>query len=641
MKKLQTIPFVVLLLPLVAAIIVCNHLKPSLLWQQQPTWIEKQGVYTLHITSVPVVKNRNMRVEAECVKLTDTISSENINGKLLVYIIHDSLSYNLKKGDIINAYITPTNNSAGNPWEFDVVQYLRSQKVVGQAFCRQDNWQLIGHKEITGIRATAERCQQKLLNIFQSGIDNQQNLGVLSAITIGERNYIDNHTKQQFSAAGAMHVLAVSGLHVGIIYIIIYQLLTLFGIYPILYRQRRRNAVSGAVIILCLWFYAFLTGLSPSVVRASLMLTIFTIGRIIYAQPNTYNIIAASAFLTLAIEPQALYSVSFQLSYGAVLAIVYFQPKLSALWRIKNRYVSQVWNLLTLSVAAQLGTLPISLWYFCQTSNYFWLTNLVVIPYATILVYAALIYLLLSVTPLATFSAMVLDKLLTWLNMFVGWVEQLPYSTSQFSLTPSMLIVMVTAIVTLALIMSAQKYKYAYVSLFTMLLLLFVMLHFNRIKQIESTQQLIVYNASPIVIAVEQGRDLTLITDSSLYAMNTTEQMRKRLFLNVDTVIDISNDSVFSFKYDNKNWLVVKKDILQHKECRGRNMDMDYLLYATTWRDDYSELFKLVKPKVLAMRKMSKSSRQKLQHAAAEYDVELVDVSKSAFILDISNEKQQ
>ena len=189
--------------------------------------------------------------------------------------------------------------------------------------------------------------------------------------------------------------------------------------------------------------------------------------------------------------------------------------------------------------------------------------------------------------------------------------------------------------------MSAQKYKYAYVSLFTMLLLLFVMLHFNRIKQIESTQQLIVYNASPIVIAVEQGRDLTLITDSSLYAMNTTEQMRKRLFLNVDTEIYLSNDSVFSFKYDNKNWLVVKKDILQHKEFRGRNMDMDYLLYATTWRDDYSELFKLVKPKVLAMRKMSKSSRQKLQHAAAEYDVELVDVSKSAFILDISNEKQQ
>lgn len=640
MKQLQTIPFVVLLLPLVAAIIVCNHIKPSLLWQQEPAWLDTQGVYTLHITSVPVVKNKNMRFEAESLSLTDTIGTKAIKGKLIVYIISDSLSQKLSKGDIINAYITPTNNSAGNPWEFNLTQYLRSQKVVGQAYCRQQNWQLIGHKDIKGIRASAEQCQQKLLSIFQSRIDEKQNLGVLSAITIGERNYLDNQTKQQFSAAGAMHVLAVSGLHVGIIYIIIYQLLTCFGIFPILYKQKRRNAVSGMIIILCLWFYAFLTCLSPSVVRASLMLTIFTIGKIIDAQPNTYNIIAASAFLTLAIEPQALYSISFQLSYGAVGAIVYFQPKFSALLRVKNRYVNYVWNLMTLSVAAQLGTLPISLWYFCQTSNYFWLTNLVVIPYATVLVYAALFYLLTTVTPLAALSAIALNKLLTWLNMFVAWVEHLPYSTSQFSLTPAMLAVLVSIVITLAIIMSAQKYRYAYVSLFTILLCSFVLLHYNRMKQIQSTQQLIVYNASPIIVALEHGRNLTLITDSSSYAMNITEQMCKRQFLKVDTIIDISQDSLFSFVYNTKNWLIIKEDILHNKYIKDDHAEIDYLLYSTTWSNKYSALFDYIKPTVLASRNMSKASRMKLQQATAEHNIDFVDVSKSAFIIDNSSKKQ-
>lgn len=289
----------------------------------------------------------------------------------------------------------------------------------------------------------ANPWQTALVHRYQSMGLSGDALGTVSALTLGWKGDLDKGVIQSFQRSGAAHVLAVSGLHTGIVYAIIVFLLTLGGRLKPLYEATWQRAIQSLCILLLLWAYAVLTGLTPSVVRSALMLTLVEIARFCSRPPLTLNIVFFSAALILAIRPADLFNVSFQLSYSAVISIVAFSSLLSSpitnhqsqinkhpLWGKLGR---GVFDLVWVSMAAQLGTIPFTLYYFHQLSNYFLLTNLIVLPLATILVPLGLTTLVLGNVPyFGAGLVWCLQKGTELMIVSVDWVQSLPGAVVQF-----------------------------------------------------------------------------------------------------------------------------------------------------------------------------------------------------------------
>ncbi len=264
-----------------------------------------------------------------------------------------------------------------------------------------------------------------MLDIYTKlGIDGDE-FGMLSALTLGYKDALAPELRESFSTTGAMHVLAVSGLHVGIIFVV-------FGfLFSFMDRWRLGKRLKPIVIIFLLWCYAFITGLSPSVLRSSVMFSCMVLSGVFGRKSNTYNNIFLSAFFLLFFNPNLLFDIGFQLSYSAVLAIVYFQPKIAGLIYVKNRWLRWAWELAAVSLAAQLGTAPFSVFYFHQFPNYFLLSNFVVIPAATLILYAAVALFVFSPVPYVNVAvAFVLKWILKIMYACIVWIEHLPYSLS-------------------------------------------------------------------------------------------------------------------------------------------------------------------------------------------------------------------
>ncbi len=226
-----------------------------------------------------------------------------------------------------------------------------------------------------------------------------------------------------YASSGAMHVLAVSGLHVGIIFMVLNFFLSFLN------SIKFGNYLKAFILIIALWIYALITGMSPSVLRATTMFSFIIIGGALKRDTNIYNTLAASAFVLLIYNPFIILQVGFQLSYAAVLGIVYLQPKLHNLYRPSFWLLDKVWAISAVSIAAQIATFPLGMFYFHQFPNYFLLSNLFVIPLATFIIgFGVFLFLISWYLPLSNLIVLVLNKLLLFLNFSVDWVQSLPHS---------------------------------------------------------------------------------------------------------------------------------------------------------------------------------------------------------------------
>ncbi len=266
-------------------------------------------------------------------------------------------------------------------------------------------------------------------------------LATVGALTLGYKEELGKELRRHFQASGAAHVLAVSGLHTGIIYGVLIGLLTLGGHVKPRYENRAGRWTISMLIIIVMWFYAWLTGMTPSVVRAVLMVTIFEVGRMAYRQAISLNTIAAAAVLILLVKPTDLWSVSFQLSFAATAAIVILMSAFRHLVISKYRSLNYLTGILLVSIAAQLGTLPLTMYYFGQMSNYFLLTNMIVLPLATFLVPFGLLSIALGGSWLGLIVSKVTWALAWAMNHSVEWIEHLPGSLMHVSVSLPMVIV--------------------------------------------------------------------------------------------------------------------------------------------------------------------------------------------------------
>ena len=417
---LQAHPFVVLLLPLIAGIVICdrtgfpfNHGNEGL-----RDFPDSTGTYTVLIEDYPVEKAKTYRYAASTAY-----------GKIFLYIRKDSTMAIPTIGDyvLLHAKVS-TPDSIGS---FDYATYLRRQGITGQTFVRPEDVQVVAHTQ-GGLRIRARRLQHRLVTRYHElGITGDE-AGTLAALTLGYREDLDPDIKRSFQRSGASHILAVSGLHTGIVYTVIWALVTCFGLFRPLYEDRKRRILNGVLIICAMGCYALLTGLSPSVCRSVLMLAIFQAAYMCYRKPDSLNTIAAAAFIILALRPNDLFSVSFQLSFAAVLSIIYLTQYFNRLLPVpqKGWYSTPIRyfrDLVTVSLSAQIGTLPITLYYFHQVCNYFILTNIVVIPLALFITLLAFATLTIGWIPMVGTILAYPLYWLTWvLNHYTAFIESLP-----------------------------------------------------------------------------------------------------------------------------------------------------------------------------------------------------------------------
>lgn len=457
--------------------------------------------YRACVTSSPVEGEKAYKVDLriEAVKVFD--SWQNFDVKVSGTIMKDSLASRLKAGQTIEFSSRIDSLTAPkNPFGFDYSQYLLLNGVQGSLFLNAGDWR-IEEETVKGVSHYALNVRQKLVGLLEeSGLSGNE-LGLASTLVLGYKNKIDAEVKQAYMNAGAMHVLAVSGMHVGIVCAVLNVLMMLFG-------GRKGFRIKRVLIVLLLWSYAFITGLSPSVMRATVMFSIVELARLVDRETSTYNSLAVSAFLLLCIDPNMLFKAGFQLSYVAVIGIVFFQPRIVRLLPVKkmNVVLKYIWELTAVSISAQISTFPFCLYYFERTPVFFWLSNMVVSPGAVVMI--SLTLLLLAVSPFATLSKFV--GLLTsyfakLMNFLVMSIANLPHSTIENTyITVFQTVVVAVAIVAVSVWLVSRNCNWLICSL-TSLLLFLIPFTLNKMHNLEAQAICVYYSPKKMMAQFVNG----------------------------------------------------------------------------------------------------------------------------------------
>ncbi len=407
----------------------------------------------------------------------------------MLYFEKDSIIEKTGYGDLILAQTYMNQiRPPSNPYEFDYKSYLAKKGIYHQSYIPKDAWQETDINRGNWLFSFSFSLREKVLTAFKKNGIHGREYAVASALVLGYKGKLDKELQEDFAGAGAMHVLCVSGLHVGIIYVIINSLLIFFNRIP------KGRIFKTIIILIVIWFYAILTGMSPSVLRASTMFSFVAIAVSIKRNTNIYNTIAASAFILLVINPLLITEVGFQLSYAAVIGIIILQPKIYQLWKPRNIILDKIWALTGVSIAAQLATFPMAIYYFQQFPNYFILTNLLVIPLASIVLYGGLLVAIFSIIPqISLFLAGIFSKILMAMHSSVSLIENLPHSTSTgLQLNETEVILLYLIIIFFVHFLILKKLKQLKIALLLSILLL---TSFNIGKwKTQHQKKLIVYN---------------------------------------------------------------------------------------------------------------------------------------------------
>ncbi len=317
-----------------------------------------------------------------------------------------------------------------NPNEFNYKRFMLRQQIAHQQFIG-DKFEVVGRVNERPIEDFFISIRAKIMVKMDLYFQQPSNAQVAKALLLGQKKNLEKELSEAYATAGAMHILAVSGLHVGIIYGFFFLFVKPFRL-PV-----SKRVIYLSLIILLIWGYAMLTGMSPSVMRAATMFSLMALAQMKSRSPSIFNAIALSALILLVFDPFLIYAVGFQLSYIALLGILVIQPMLVRLWLPSNRFLEYVWQISTVGIAAQLATFPISAYYFHIFPTYFILSNLVAIPGAFLIMSFGVPFMVLAEVPvLSGILAWVTEKLIAIVNLIVFWIQDLPVSKiSEISLS--------------------------------------------------------------------------------------------------------------------------------------------------------------------------------------------------------------
>lgn len=386
--------------------------------------VENSDFFTLQIIENPIKKEKSVKL---IVKLYEDKAHHPLKTKAVLYLQKCPQALQLQQGDFIaiHAHFTPISPPM-NPYAFDNQKYMRRKGIYFSAYASSQQWKYVSHSSIHPLRSAAAKVQYHFSTLFaQNGLQGDE-YAVITAVLLGNDETMAPELKAHFAAAGVSHILCVSGMHVGIIFMIINFLLKPLDRFP------RMQMLKAIVLLLTIWTYAHITGLAPSVRRAAAMFSFVTLGSLLHRPTSIFHSLFASMFILLLFNPLLFFEIGFQMSYLAVFGIVILQPKLARFWTPKYKVINYFWELTTVSIAAQLATFPLSLFYFGQFPNYFLLANLSVISLSFAIVMTGIALLALScLPPLSRLLGQLLAYEIKLLNAIVTGIESLPGSVTE------------------------------------------------------------------------------------------------------------------------------------------------------------------------------------------------------------------
>jgi len=439
------------------------------------------------------------------------LNNNNTIGRILVIIKKDSIKSQLHVDDNLVVKTEFLNiNEPLNPDGFNYRKYLQNQQIQHQVHLQKSAFLVLQNNSKT-LKGFASKIRENInTSLINNGFKDDE-LAVINALLLGQRNTISSDLFESYSGAGAVHILAVSGLHIGIILgllILIFKPLDYF---------KNGKLIATLCIILLLWVYAIIAGLSASVVRAVSMFTALTIGMQLIQRSNVYNTLVISMFFLLLFNPFYLFEVGFQLSYLAVFSIVWIQPKLYNLWKPSYWLPDKTWQLFTVSIAAQIGVLPLSLFYFHQFPGLFFLSNLVIIPFLGFILTAGILIITLAIFDiLPQFLGDSYSYVIQLMNRFVEWISnQEIFIIQNISFSLTLMLALYTFIfVTIKWIEKKVFYRFVFV-LISMLFIQSILI-FEK-QKLQSTNELIIFNKRKTsIVGIRFGDLLTIASSDSI-----------------------------------------------------------------------------------------------------------------------------
>ncbi len=379
----------------------------------------------IRINEPLIEKDRSFKVNGYVEAVINNNKMNAAKGKILVYLSKDSSQYALQYGDriLIHKPIQSIKNS-GNPGAFNYERYAAFQQVFHNVYLKQQDWVMYPGKNINAFRTFIFSIQDYIIRTikkYTSGGPNEA--GIAEALLIGYKEDLDKDLVQAYSNAGVVHIIAISGLHLGLIYV---MLTWIFERLPFI---KRSKFIKLVLLLSCLWLFSILTGASGSVLRSAVMFTFIVIGKNYFKQSSIYNSLAGSAFLLLCYDPYFLWDVGFQLSYVALIGIVSLQQPIGRLFYSKHNWLTKIWELFSVTLAAQIATFPVCIYYFHQFPNLFFVTNLIAVPLSTVILFAEILLVALSGIELAAIYTGKLVGSMIWLmNLLITKINSLPFA---------------------------------------------------------------------------------------------------------------------------------------------------------------------------------------------------------------------
>ena len=429
------------------------------------------------------------------------------NGKILLNISRDSLTPSYEMGQTIAAAGELLEiNSPLNPYQFNYSLHMQKLGVYRQFNANNSEVLTIGKSE-NGLQAFAGSIREGIITKLRTQKFGVDELAIIQALLLGQRQEISQEIYSNYAAAGVIHILAVSGLHVGII------LLLLNKLFEPLERLKSGKMIKLLLLLFLLWGFALLAGLSPSVVRAVSMFSFVAVGMQLKRRTSVINTLFMSMLVLLLINPGFLRQVGFQLSYAAVFSIVLIQPHIYRIYKGESRIIKYFWGLLSVTIAAQMGVLPLSLYYFNQFPGLFFLSNLVILPFlGLILGLGILVFILASINSLPAIIAELFGWMISTLNKFVAWAasnERFIFENIGFSL----LLCLVSYLLIIAFIHLLKVPKPRSMIFLLLSVIIFQAALFYERYKLVSEEFLIFHKSRNTVLANKQGDLLTIFHD--------------------------------------------------------------------------------------------------------------------------------
>lgn len=543
--------------------------------KQMPELPNDTHSYIVELKTTPISKGSYYRADAEIVYANDSIAENLIGHNVLMNIYTDSLLNAPRLCDryLINTKIFRPDN--GGLDGFDYGKYLVRNGLCGVAYLYGNNIKYLSTEQPSGFIQRSYLLRDKLIYQLESvGLKGSQ-LAIISAITLGEKGLLSNDVRDTFSAAGVSHILVVSGMHVGFIFLIIMWLMSIMS-----HRRRWIVVVLGLIV---LWSYALLTGLAPSVVRATFMFSMMLLFRVMGEKYRVKHALCLSATILILINPNVLFNVGFQLSYLAVCGIVYFYPLLyKRISTLKSRPLRWILSSVAVTVSAQIFTLPIVIYNFNQFPIYFILSNLFVTAFAPFLFLGGIALLPLSYIPhLGVGAGWLMNYVVMIFEYIIHLIVSIPFSTIKIYL--SLLEVICLYFVIFCGInwvelrnVFAERFKAPLYFSLSVLLFAFIVL----VSDIYYSQRkvLIIPETNRLVVNLFGGDENLLYTNHPDFATERLERTWLKYSCSEPTIITDTTLIANIFTFNDESYLILRDNIFRYRQNNGHPLEIDNLI---------------------------------------------------------------